>query len=443
LCIDEAEKRASFKQIPDSQEDKLKQIFDPSSTQLEIPNQSNMSDPEAFECCDISLNYWFHEQYLNLESGVLFQIFLVIVMISRFLTTTVHVNVNQRFLILVMTSMACIDMIEFFSIVRMEEVYENISLVYVVLVVVSFSVIQFLFLNLDLIDPSSFTKSPSFHNEDSNSLMKRSYNFLQNKFKPKPFHVSFVSFKQKKSCEQVMSNKSDVCCMRCGPARKFFTQKTDMSQKNRNSNQLVFIIISSLFLHDLSFLAFRLFLCIQYGWYQMIAVNNSNLLFLMTKNLVITVLQIYKLYSMEKSKKIQRQNELILHRRLEFLSNNSSNYFRKNNDINNNINSNNNINKRQLSNDPYRFAQLYTTSVTDEADSIQNMPQKSKNKPSFEMLTGMNNENQFYRKKFEYQQQKAFNQHSNEYPLGNVNHFCRNRYDEKSDTETNVSMLES
>lgn len=416
LGLEESYKRTNFKQLADNQDDKIKELFASSSSLSLTSNLSNLTESNkaiAFECCDsINLSHWVQQEYFNLESNIIIQILLIILILSRFLTTHANLTLNQRIIFLVISFFISMDIIEFFSYVNFENIFDNDHFVHLILFICTFSMIQFIYFNTDQININDFVIKSKTKFIDNDSLMKRNYNMLRKKLKP--FHVSFVSNKQLDRAEQIISTKQE-CCLGCGIAAKAKTY-TENNNKLSKSNESVFIIMLSILLHDLTFLAFRLFLCFKFSR----IIQNSNIIFYMAKNFVLIIVQVYKIFSINKMKKIQRNNDLIINSRLEYINNNRI---------------------KQLSSNPYRFAQVYAA-TEEELDMSRKRPIKSNLKSNY-----------FDKRNYEYQQQQHQHDQINEFSLaqltgnfGNPNsdsafgiNYLNNN--DKSDDETNVTLM--
>jgi hypothetical protein len=114
-----------------------------------FPSQVNNTDSKIneksnIECCDTEITYWFREdQYQNL----FFQLFLLILVSSRWLvTSSARLSSTQRTFILILSMANALDTLDLYSCLSLEFVFKSSHLVYALLMMVSISLLQFLFI---------------------------------------------------------------------------------------------------------------------------------------------------------------------------------------------------------------------------------------------------------------------------------------------------------
>jgi hypothetical protein len=318
------------------------------------------------DCCDVKISYWYQEDSIQ---NLLIQSLMLILITSRWLITRAELNLNQRSLILVISIATGADTIDFFSYLNLELVYQNDYLLYSTLLILSLSLLQFVFLHvedsLNLTSTSSnvtgsnsnFSISNSTNNstnEDNVDILKRKNNKIK---KPKnlPFlYKQYLLFKNhlKPSSTATSSNNSPL---------KNQLKTKDSSNEAKNSNAiekndrklikinlpsynrvkkqnsrhaiingfplhknsatkyfcylfcccieqkdpLFFILLAGLFLHDGSYLTFRIFILSKLGLEA--TLNQSpSLIFFMVKNLFIIITQIYKVYTVTSERRQRR-----------------------------------------------------------------------------------------------------------------------------------------
>lgn len=98
------------------------------------------------DCCDVKISYWFREDSFQ---NLFFQTLMLILCISRWLITRAELNLNQRSLILVISVATAADTLDFFGYLGMQMVYSSWHLLYSVLLIVSLSLVQFVFLHVE------------------------------------------------------------------------------------------------------------------------------------------------------------------------------------------------------------------------------------------------------------------------------------------------------
>ena len=118
------------------------------------------------ECCDVNVSYWFEEDNLQ---HLFLQSLMIILIASRWLITRAELNLNQRSLILVISIAVAADICDFFSYLNLELIYSNSYLIYSLLLILSLSLIQFIFLHVE--DSLNMTRSftSSFNSSSENT----------------------------------------------------------------------------------------------------------------------------------------------------------------------------------------------------------------------------------------------------------------------------------
>jgi hypothetical protein len=107
-------------------------------------SDAKSNEKSHIECCDTDITYWFREdQYQNL----FFQLFLLILVSSRWLvTSSAKLSSTQRTFILILSMANALDTLDLFSCLSLEFVFKNSYLIYALLLMVSISLLQFLFI---------------------------------------------------------------------------------------------------------------------------------------------------------------------------------------------------------------------------------------------------------------------------------------------------------
>ena len=101
-------------------------------------------DKTSIECCDVNVSYWFKEdQYQHL----FFQLFMLVLITTRWLITSGSgLSATQRTFVLILSMANALDTLDLFSCLSLEMVFKNSQLVYSLLLIVSVSLVQFIFL---------------------------------------------------------------------------------------------------------------------------------------------------------------------------------------------------------------------------------------------------------------------------------------------------------
>lgn len=99
---------------------------------------------KSIDCCQFDLTYWFKEdQYQQL----FFQLLMLILIVSRWtITTDVQLNPTHRTFILILSVANALDTLDLATYINLELIYQNTQLTYSLLLIVSLSLVQFMFL---------------------------------------------------------------------------------------------------------------------------------------------------------------------------------------------------------------------------------------------------------------------------------------------------------
>lgn len=259
---------------------------------------SSTTEKNNIECCDVKITYWFQED--NFQHLFFISLMLVLVA-SRWLITRSELNLNQRGLILVISVATAADTLDFFSYLNMEIVYRNNYLLFSVLLILSLSLIQFVFLHLD--DGFNLRNYKNIQNEPTEPEISEK---IPNKNEKFPlFKKQYQYLKKHLSLNDQVNQPEEQ-----------FAFKRAYKPKNRSKNflcyifcccleqqdPLFFILLAGLFLHDGSFLTFRIFALSKLG-IETILNQNPLLIFFMIKNIFIILTQIYKVYRVSNEKR--------------------------------------------------------------------------------------------------------------------------------------------
>lgn len=130
------------------------------------------------ECCDVKISYWFREDAFQ---NLFFQTLMLILCISRWLITRAELNLNQRSLILVISVATAADTLDFFGYLGMQMVYSSWHLLYSVLLIVSLSLLQFVFLHVeDDCFSTGASSAHAFSSSGNHSAPTKTSNSMEN-----------------------------------------------------------------------------------------------------------------------------------------------------------------------------------------------------------------------------------------------------------------------
>ena len=293
------------------------------------------------ECCDVKISYWFQEDNLQ---RLFIQILMLILITSRWLITRSGLSLNQRSLILIISVATAADMLDFFNYLNLEIVYKNYLLLYFTLLIMSLSLIQFIFLYVEdslkltssfssLYSSSSNTNSTNYMgtiDAETENIIKKDDN-KKNKKKKRKEKVSVYDYLKKQfEAESTIALRADKKNFNRYANKNNNNNKDDKMEKTNegkgilsktflaklkftkyilccmpNHDPLFLIILGGLILHDGSYLAYRIYLVCKLGWDNCMTLNPS-LFFFMIKNFFIIVTQIYKIYCVIYDRRQQR-----------------------------------------------------------------------------------------------------------------------------------------
>ena len=212
MNIDEANRRSKFHETAEHQEGKIKDFVMSldimstltSTTQPMVASaaalhslvknnatkQSKISDSktnsvtkmskniDGVECCDVKIDYWFQEDIWQQLFG---QLLLIILITSRWLITRSGLTVNQRSLILVISVATAADTLNFFCYLNLELVYRNKYLLYSALLIISLSLLQFVFLHVEeSLNVIGKTNNYNTNSVNSNNVYSNNININNN-----------------------------------------------------------------------------------------------------------------------------------------------------------------------------------------------------------------------------------------------------------------------
>jgi hypothetical protein len=305
--MDEANQRFRMYESMSHQESAIKTIIRDSlvSTQASVtkvyksivvneqqPNRSQHNSTTNGDCCDVQIGYGFETDNWN---NMYIQLLVLILIVSRWLITRVELNQIQRGLILVVTLATGADALNFASYLRLEIVYLSKYLLHAQLLIFSLSLLQFVFLHVDATEPDQHIEAY-----------------------PISFKIS-------------QSSQPNRCLGR--------QEKEHLCWCMASQDPIVYVLLCSLFLHDGSYLVFRVIIGFSLGWQD--AVNSdSNFVFFLMKNIFIILAQAYKVYCVLNHKK-QLQVPHESHYRADI--------------------------------DPYRFVKIYDVDVSSSSSSLRRM----------------------------------------------------------------------
>jgi hypothetical protein len=212
MNIDEANRRSKFHETAEHQEGKIKDfvlsldilstltstaqpvasaavvhglIKNNATKQSKIPDSKINSGTkimskniDGVECCDVKIDYWFQEDIWQQLFG---QLLLIILITSRWLITRSGLTVNQRSLILVISVATAADTLNFFCYLNLELVYRNKYLLYSALLIISLSLLQFVFLHVeDSLNIIGKTNNTNTNSINSNNVYSNNINVNNN-----------------------------------------------------------------------------------------------------------------------------------------------------------------------------------------------------------------------------------------------------------------------
>jgi hypothetical protein len=346
----------------------------------------------GMECCDVQVSYMFQE---DLCGRLFVQGLLLILVVSRWLITRADLTLNQRTLILILSIATVADILNFFSYLNLELVYRNKYLLYSALLIITFSLVQFVFLHVEETLNLSGPPTPTFSmqtnigavggagsggtSSGSNStnnitsdddldaivnnkstrdhaaaaaaaaaaasqmhkkfpLIYKHYQFLKKHLKAesgvgarmndyghnKAIPIPFSQLLLKASSRGMMSknlNSGEGSARRSRLAHFCYVVFCCAEPKD----PLFFILLAGLFLHDGSYLSFRIFILSKIGWESAFS-QESTLVFFMIKNIFIIVTQIYRVYTITNERRQRKffdnYRDLIFATQQETLNNN-------------------------------------------------------------------------------------------------------------------------
>ena len=386
MNIDEANRRSKFHETAEHQEGKIKDFvlsLDIISTLTSTAHPSSIAAPlhgliknnstkspksqeksatkltkiaDGIECCEVKIDYWFQEDIWQQLFG---QLLLIILITSRWLITRSGLTVNQRSLILVISVATAADTLNFFCYLNLEIVYRNKYLLYSALLIISLSLLQFVFLHVE----DSLNVIGKNNNYNQNKITNNANNNNNNNMNSNNIYSNNINSSTSQLDETVNEEYRDNAIMNTGNNKYplFFKKypymkqpvygggvgSTPNGQPQFNStlasivcccfeqqDPLFFILLAGLFLHDGSYLTFRIFIVSKLGWTQTNDLDPTFSFFLI-KNIIIIVTQVYKVYCVTRDRRNRRYYDEY---RTLMMANQQN----------------------QHTTNPYRFAQLYT-----------------------------------------------------------------------------------
>ncbi|CAF0912561.1 unnamed protein product [Brachionus calyciflorus] len=261
--------------------------------------------PISVDCCDVKISYWFQEDNFQ---HLFHQGLMLVLVLSRWLITRSDINLNQRALILIISLATAADTLDFFSYLKLELVYKNNYLLFSVLLILTLSLLQFIFLSLEESFNHNSSKIPTLESEEDfldEKLDDKNQGEKNEKFPfiHKHYEMFLKRIKGDSSLEKnqygqekraPVANNSKLCMIFCC----CFQQQ----------DPIFFILLAGLILHDGSYLTFRIFSLSKLGLDTILS-QSPFLIFFMTKNILIILTQVYKVFSVASEKKKRKLME--------------------------------------------------------------------------------------------------------------------------------------
>lgn len=258
---------------------------------------STTKKPSDIECCDVKISYWFQEDNFQ---HLFYQFLMLVLVLSRWLITRSDISLNQRCLILVISIATAADTLDFFGYLSLELVYRNNYLLFSVLLILTLSLFQFVFLGLE--ETFNYTIRSNETNQETDENLNDSKNREKNeKF---PFLHKQYEFFKKQIKGDATNDKEKNFNFETVPLRMDSSNKSWICSIFciQHQDPLFFILIAGLLLHDGSFLTFRIFVWSKLGL-ETILSQSPFLLFFMIKNMLIILTQIYKVYTVDNERR--------------------------------------------------------------------------------------------------------------------------------------------
>ena len=309
---------------------------------------TKVKNPEAIECCEVKIDYWFQEDVWQQLFG---QLLLIILITSRWLITRSGLTVNQRSLILVISVATAADTLNFFCYLNLELVYRNKYLLYSALLIISLSLLQFVFLHVEDSLNSMNKNGHTNNNNNNNNNNNYSNNANIGNNNNNNNNSSTSQLDETANDENTMINNGNKYPLFFKKHQYIKQPFYDGSSPNTPREQhstitsficccfeqqdpLFFILLAGLFLHDGSYLTFRIFIVAKLGWTQTNDLDPA-FSFYLIKNIFIIITQVYKVYCVSSDRRNKKYFDDYRH----LMMNNQN---------------------LPTTNNPYRFAQLYT-----------------------------------------------------------------------------------
>ena len=281
------------------------------SKRLSTTTQKNLLS-NSVDCCDVKISYWFQEDNYQ---HLFYQGLMLVLVLSRWLITRSDINLNQRGLILIISLATAADTLDFFSYLGMDFVYRNSYLLFSVLLILTLSLIQFVFLSIEESFSYNSSKSPVEQNEE---FFEENQEDAKNQEKNEKFpfihkHYEFIK-KHLKGDSTVQRDTKNQYNFERGGSR----MENNSTRQGwlcyiccccfQQQDPLFFILLAGLFLHDGSYLTFRVFAVTKLGL-ETILNQNPLMVFFMVKNVLIILTQIHKVYTTTNEKRQKRLME--------------------------------------------------------------------------------------------------------------------------------------
>ena len=353
------------------------------------------------ECCGVKVSYWFQEDNWH---NLFMQILLLMLVVSRWLITRTEMSLNQRSLTLIVSVAIAADIWDFFSYLNLNLVFRHSYLLYTHLFILSISLLQFIFLHVDHDNQHHTNHHLFFHHNNNNescgdmmdmndvdtfciqeknenggggggggggsNLIYKHYQQLKKKLSADPnltlnssatTNLSFKNMKQQqmKNFQQLNAKNANVYSFdstlnhnnqhhlnyeKRSPHHNHFLGNLYYlfcCKIDRDHEPLFLVLLVGLFLHDASYLTFRIFVMSKLGFAESLS-QEPSLFFFMLKNVLVILTQIHRVYCVSSRRKRQK----LVDGYKEFIMNSN---------INNADESQMNTNKRRPSPMPYQL----------------------------------------------------------------------------------------
>ena len=266
----------------------------------QIRKEANQNNKGVFECCDIEISYFFQEDSWH---RLFMQSLLVILVTSRWLITKPSLVISERNIVLIIAIATFSDTLDLSSYLNLQIVYQNNYCLYSTLLIISLSLLKFVFVNTEYgiissnLSDFDLPKNNFSTNDEIDTIYHNNlndYKFPVSSHGPRRFSKSDISFNPNLFRSYLIRNRRTECC------RKYFYRFFCCCLQQ--SEPLIIFSIIGLLIHDGSYLTLRVFILYKLGFEQTANISPS-LYFFTIKNIFLILSQVYKVYRLSNEKK--------------------------------------------------------------------------------------------------------------------------------------------